>query len=171
MTGIIVISTDPSIAETSDSPYMGIQYAIGDVGVADSAENFNPTTLIARVGKYFHNHYAIEGRMAIPLKDDTKTISGTNVSVGLFGLLGVYGAAHLNLWKRNSVYGIAGLSMVKADVESISANVSDSDIGISYGIGADVDVGMTVLNIEYISYSDETNFDFDALALGLKIIF
>jgi hypothetical protein len=171
MTGIIVISSDASMAETSDSPYMGIQYAIGDIGVAETSETFNPTTLVARVGKYFRNHYAIEGRMAIPLSDDTKTISGTNTTVGLFSLLGVYGTAHLNLWKRNSVYGIAGLSLVKGKVESSNTNVSDSDIGISYGIGADIGIGKTVLNIEYISYSDETNFDLNALGLGLKIIF
>ena len=171
MAGIIVISSDASMAETSDSPYMGIQYAIGDIGVADTSETFNPTTLVARVGKYFHNHYAIEGRMAIPLNDDTKTISGTNTTVGLFSLFGVYGAAHLNLWKRNSIYGIAGLSLVKGEIDSLSTNKSDSDIGISYGIGADIGSGRTVLNIEYISYSDDTSFDFDALGLGLKIIF
>lgn len=169
--GIFTIHPNTSMAETSDSPYMGIQYVTGEISVADSSEDFNPTTLIARVGKYFRNYFAIEGRMAIPLGDDTKTISGTETTVELFGLVGVYGVAHLNLWKRYSAYGIAGLSLVKGEVQTSSSSDSDSDIGISYGIGADISLGKTVLNIEYISYTDDTNFDFDALGLGLKFIF
>ena len=51
------------------------------------------------------------------------------------------------------------------------ASDSDSQLGLSYGVGTDIDVGVTVLNIEYMSYLDDDNFDFDALGVGLKIIF
>ena len=150
---------------------MGIQYAIGDVSVDTLSEEFNPTTLVARVGKYFHDHYSVEGRMAFPLQDDTKTVSGGNASVELFRMLGVYGTAHVTLWQRYMFYGIAGLSQVKGEVESSTFNKSDSDLGISYGIGMDIGIGKTAVNFEYISYSDESNFDFSALGLGLKIVF
>ena len=160
-----------SIAETNDSPYMGMQYAFGDIGVADLSESFEPTTLVGRVGRYFRKHYAVEGRIAFPLRDDTKTISGTETSVGLFGLLGAYGAAHLNLGERFSFYGIAGLTLAALEIGTPVASDSDSKLGLSYGIGADIDVGITILNIEYISYLDDESFDFDALGIGLKIIF
>lgn len=152
---------------------MGIQYAIGNVSVDTLSEKFNPTTLVARVGKNYHGNYSLEGRIAFPLHDDEKTVSGNNTSVELFGLLGVYGTAHVTFWQRYTVYGIAGLSMVKGEVESSSFNKSDSDFGISYGIGMDIGIGMgkTAVNFEYISYSDEPDFDFSALGLGLKIVF
>ena len=72
---------------------------------------------------------------------------------------------------RFSFYGIAGLSLVAGEIESASLNKSDSDFGISYGAGIDIGTGKSVLNIEYMSYTDDSNFDFDTLALGLKIIF
>ncbi len=167
----IALSPYTPEAEANDSPYMGINYAFGDVGVADLSETFEPTTLVGRVGKYFRKHFAYEGRIAFPVHDDTKTISGTDTSLGLFGLLGAYGAAHLNLGNRLSFYGIAGVSLVSGEIGTPVASDSDSHIGLSYGAGADIDVGLTVMNIEYISYSDESNFDFDALSLGLKILF
>lgn len=169
--GFIVIFPNTLIAETNNSPYLGIQYAVGDVGVNDLSENFNPTTLIGRVGRYFNDHYAVEGRIAFPLRDDQKTTAGGDASIGLFGLLGVYGAAHLNLGKRFSFYGIAGLSLVAGEIESAALKKSDSDFGLSYGVGADIGLGSIILNIEYISYTDDSNFDFDALGLGVKIVF
>jgi opacity protein-like surface antigen len=169
--GFIVISPDTLIAETNNSPYLGIQYALGDVGVSDLSESFSPTTLIGRVGRYFNDHYAIEGRFAFPVRDDQKTTAGGDVSVGLFGLVGAYGAAHLNLGKRFSFYGIAGLSLVKGEIESAFMKKSGSELQLSYGIGADIGLGSSILNIEYFSYSDDSNFDFDALGLGIKIVF
>lgn len=167
----IALSPHITHAEANDSPYLGIQYAFGDIGVADLSENFEPTTLVGRVGRYFRKHYAFEGRIAFPVSDDTKTISGTETSVGLFGLLGAYGAAHLNLGNRFSFYGIGGLTLAALERGTPVASDSDSKLGLSYGVGADIDVGLTVLNIEYMSYLDDDNFDFDALGVGLKIIF
>lgn len=167
----IVPFPSAAIADTGDTPYIGVQYVFGNAGVADLSETFEPTTLVARVGRYFKKHYALEGRIAFPVHDDSKTISGTDTSVGLFGLLGGYGAARINLGERFSFYGIGGLSLVAWKVGTPVASDSSSDLGLSYGIGTDIDVGMTILNIEYMSYLDDDNFDFDALALGLKIEF
>lgn len=170
-TGFIVLSPDTLIAETNNSPYLGIQYALGDVGVSDLSESFSPTTLIGRVGRYFTDHYAVEGRIAFPVHGDQKTTAGGDVSVGLFALVGAYGTAQLNLGKRFSFYGIAGLSLVKGEIESATLSQSDSEFELSYGVGTDIRLGSSILNIEYISYSDDSNFDFDALGLGLKIVF
>jgi opacity protein-like surface antigen len=167
----IALSPYISEAEANDSPYLGIQYAFADIGVADLSESFEPTTLVGRVGRYFRKHYAFEGRIAFPVSDDTKIISGTETSVGLFGLLGAYGAAHLNLGSRFSFYGIAGLTLAALQRGTPVASDSDSKLGLSYGVGADIDAGITVLNIEYMSYLDDDNFDFDALGVGIKIIF
>ena len=89
----IVIFPDTLIAETNNNPYLGIQYAVGDVGVNDLSGNFNPTTLIGRAGRYFNDHYAFEGRIAFPVSDDQKTTADGDATVDLFWLLGAYGAA------------------------------------------------------------------------------
>lgn len=167
----IVIFPDTLIAETNNSPYLGVQYALGDVGVNDLSENFNPTTLIGRVGRYFNDHYAVECRIAFPMQDDQKSTAGGDAVIDLFGLLGAYGTAHFNAGKRFSFYGIAGLSLVAGEIESASLRKSDSDFGLSYGVGADIGLGGNILNIEYISYTDDPNYDFNALGLGVKIVF
>lgn len=160
-----------AIAETSDSPYLGIQYAIGDASVPELNQTFAPTTLIGRVGRHYRKHFAFEGRIAFPLHDDSKVVAGTDTSVGLFGLLGGYGAARLTLRERYSFYGIAGMSLVAWEIGRPVDTDSRSDFELSYGFGADIDVGMTILNIEYFSYTDDEEFDFDTLGLGLKIVF
>ena len=109
--------------------------------------------------------------MAIPVRDDSKTMSGASTKVGLFGILGVYGTARVTLKKRYSIYGIAGLSLVSSEVAVSNIDRSDTYTGISYGAGVDIGSGRNTFNIEYISYLDEPSFDFDAFALGLKLIF
>ena len=160
-----------AIAETDNSPYMGIQYAIGDASIDDQPESFSPTTLVARVGKYFRSHYSLEGRLAIPLQDDTGTTPAGDTTVGLFGVFGAYATARMTLLKRYSLYGIAGVSAVSWEVEVASVERSDTDIGFSYGAGLDIGFGRSALNIEYLSYLDATDFDLDAFALGLTITF
>ncbi|UCB56219.1 MAG: outer membrane beta-barrel protein [Thiotrichales bacterium] len=168
--GLIVLFADHAAADTDDSPYLGIQYAFGNVGVDTLSTDFNPTTLVARVGKFFHRSYSVEGRIAFPLQDDTKTVSGNDATVGLFGLLGAYGTARLN-WQRYSIYGIAGLSLVEGEIKVSSTTQSDSELGISYGAGLDIRFGGTLVNLEYLSYLDESSFDFDALGIGVTIVF
>ena len=173
LTTACLVVTPPgiAIAETDTSPYIGIQYATGDVRIDGDSGSFSPTTLVARVGKYYRKHYSLEGRLGIPLRDDSKATSAGETNVGLFGIFGVYGTARVTLLERYSIYGIAGISAISGEVEVSSADRSDTDTGISYGAGMDIGFGNSALNLEYISYLDESSFDFDAFALGLKITF
>ena len=95
--GVTAITPNALAAETDNNPYMGIQYAFGDVGVNDLSQNFDPTTLVGRVGRYFRDHYAIEGRIAFPVRDDSKTTAGGDATVGLFGLLAPT-ARRISIW-------------------------------------------------------------------------
>ena len=168
---LVAASPVTARAETASSAYMGIQYAIGDASIDDQPESFSPTTLVARVGKYYRSHYSLEGRLAIPLQDDTATTSAGDTTVGLFGIFGAYGTARMTLLKRYSLYGIAGFSAVSWEVEVASVERSDTDVGFSYGAGIGIGFGRSALNIEYLSYLDETEFDLDAFSLGLTITF
>ena len=152
---LVAVSPVMAIAETDNSPYMGI----------------SPTTLVARVGRYYRSHYSLEGRLAIPLQDDTGTTPAGDTTVGLFGVFGAYGTARMTLLKRYSLYGIAGVSAVSWEVEVSNVGRSDTDIGFSYGAGLDIGFGRSALNIEYLSYLDATDFELDAFALGLTITF
>lgn len=169
--GLIAVSPCASTADPDAGPYLGIQYSIGDITLDDQTESFSPTTLVLRAGQFFRDHYSLEGRMAVPLSDDNKTISGASTTVGLFSMLGVYGTARVTLKKRYSVYAIAGLSLVSKEVAVSNMDRSDTDTGISYGAGMDIGSGGAKFNLEYISYLDESDFDFDAFALGLTLVF
>ena len=168
---LIALSPCASITDTDAGPYLGMQYVTGDITLDDQPESFSPTTLIVRAGQPFRDHYSLEGRMAVPLSDDSKTISGASTTVGLFSMLGVYGTARATLKKRYSVYAIAGLSLVSNEVAVSNVDRSDTITGISYGAGMDIGSGGTKFNLEYISYLDESSFDYDAFAFGVAFVF
>ena len=163
----------PSIAATDGSPYLGMQYAITDVIPGNVSDEFNPTTLVALGGKSLYRNFAVEGRFAIPLKDDTKSVSGTETSVGLFSIAGLYGVGQVKLGNRLGLYALAGLSYVKYDIKTPRSTNSISDTGVSYGLGADIGTGYGDLafNIEYMVYLDKSGIEVNALALGFKLVF
>ena len=162
-----------SIAGPDGSPYLGFQYALGEFNIDNPSGEFNPTTLVASAGKYFHDNFSFQGRIGFPVKDDTKSISGVETTVGLFNLLGFYGAGHYNLGKTSSVYALAGVSFVEAEIEVSSTTDSGSEIGLSYGVGADIGIGFekTTLNIEYMAYLNKSGLEINAIGLGLKVVF
>lgn len=168
---LVCLSTVLSGAEVDGRPYLGIQYAVADISLDPQSDSFRPTTLIARAGKYFHNHFSAEGRIAFPLRDDSQSIPAGDLSVGLFSIFGGYGTAQVTFGERFTVYGIAGFSMVAGEIDRAGIDQSDTEIGLSYGAGLDFAFGSSALNLEYISYLDKSEFDFDALAIGLKILF
>ena len=161
--------------------YAGIQYASFDATVEDLPMDLSPTGLIGRLGSNVDENFSVEGRLGLGLSDDTITatdgINTASLSLELDTLIGVYGLGHVMLNESSSIYALIGFTKVDGTLSASltgfgSGSVSEDESGLSYGIGADIDVGNNVsLNIEYVQYLNKSDFEMSALSAGVKFGF
>lgn len=172
MFSCLTIATSSAVADNTDKTYFGVQYAIGTYS-EDGFDDINPTALVGRFGKYFNDNFALEGRLGIGVQDDSINIFGTDVSLEIDTMLGIYGIGHLNLNETSSVYGLVGLTRAEATVSIPGfGSESNDDTGLSFGVGANIGVSNTVaLNVEYTQYLNKSDFDFSALSFGAVFSF
>ena len=147
--------------------YVGLQYAITTYS-EDGSSDINPTALIARFGTYTTENFSIEGRYGVGLTDDTiAVISGVPINIEIDSIMGLYGVVHSDVSADASFYALLGFSKVDltatANIPGLgSVSVDNSDSGVSFGAG--LDIGR--LNIEFIQYLSETDYDFTAISFG-----
>jgi len=158
-------------AASAGQVYGGLQYARSTYQ-EDGFEELHPSALVARLGKYFHDAFALEGRFGLGVQDDSIGVLGIDVSLEIDSMLGVYGVGHLALNQTSSVYGILGITRGEATASAPGVSQSADKSDLSYGVGADIGLGgNTALNIEYVSYLDKSDAEFSAVALGVKFMF
>jgi len=153
-------------AETGEA-YAGFQYASGSYSEAAS-QALNPTLLMGRLGKYINDWFSLEGRVGAGIEDDSLNFPGTDISLNIDSVIGVYGLGHIDLNQVASVYGLLGVTRAEATVSSpgLIPN-SEDEAGLSFGVGADLDIGNRIsMNIEYLQYLNKSNFDFSAIGVG-----
>lgn len=162
----------PVISDNTGKTYAGVQYAIGTYN-EDGFEEINPTALIGRYGKYINDGFSLEGRFGIGLQDDSINIFGTDVSLKLDTLFGIYGVGHVSINATSSVYGLIGFTQAEATVSAPGfTSESDDESGLSFGVGANISVGNDVaLNIEYTQYLNKSDFDLSAIGIGATFSF
>lgn len=83
---------------------------------------------------------------------------------------------HLPVASNFDLYGALGVTSgevnVTASVAGTSATETNSDSGLSYGIGANIRLfDAAALNIEYMHYLSESDYDISALSAGLTFTF
>jgi outer membrane immunogenic protein len=180
LAGTWLLASQPGVADTSAENYAGLQYGVADYSEDGISKSYSPDALLLRVGKYLNPNLTIEGRLGTGLNSDTQFLpefgtSGLDVKMELDLILGVYAAGHFNLTESASLYALVGISRVEADVtvpQFPAAKKSDDNTDLSYGVGAEIGIANNLaLNVEYMQYLDESNFDLSALALGVTVRF
>lgn len=174
----LLLVTGTGVAGTEGEYYFGLQYAEGDYEEDGISETFNPTLLVGRFGRFFTPNFSIEGRLGFDQDDDTQNLSefgNRDATLELERLYGLYGTGHINITESSSIYGVLGFSEVKGttSIPSIPGLEStEENSSVSYGIGADIGIGSSwALNIEYIRYLDDDDFDLDAASIGATFSF
>ncbi|MFC1589582.1 porin family protein [Pseudomonadota bacterium] len=176
----LMFVTQAGMAASSDEYYFGIQYGIGDYDEDGLSNSFSPTALMARVGLNVNSNLSVEGRLGFGLQDDTQFLaelggSGLDAQYELDSIIGVYALGHVDLAESSSIYGLLGVSRVKANAnvpEFPAARNCSSDSSFSYGVGADFGISDNVaLNIEYTQYLNKSNADLGLIALGATFSF
>jgi len=151
-------------AQTPGEQYAKVQVAISDV------DGFNDNGL-ALVGTYGMNlgrtmpNFSVEGEITLTIDDPEFSAFGETFEVSYYTLAG-YGVYTLPVSQSFSLYGRAGVLYEDVTVEIPTpfgtVEESDSDIGLSFGIGANVAMGRTTDFTAGITIIDEDITHFSA---------
>jgi len=168
-----LLASTAAIADIqAGSTYVGGQIAQANYDVS-GAPDFEPTVIVARIGHFFVDNFAVEARLGTGLSDDTNRIFGTNVSVEIDYVFGVYGVGYLPLGDTPlSLYGLAGFTRGKATASALGVSESESDSDFSFGVGLQANFTPQVTgHVEYMSYLDKSDYDVTALGVGINFHF
>ena len=178
LTSLMFLVTGTGVAGTEGEYYIGLHYAEGDYDEDGISETFNPTMLIGRFGRFITPNFSIEGRLGFDQDDDTQNLpefGNRDFTLELERLYGIYGTGHLNITESSSIYAVLGFSEVKGttSIPSIPGLEStEENSSVSYGIGADIGIGGSwALNLEYIRYLDDDEFELDVTNIGATYSF
>lgn len=178
LTSSMFLVTGTGVAGTEGQYYIGLNYAEGDYEEDGISETFNPTMLVGRFGRFITPNFSIEGRLGFDQDDDTQSLpefGNRDFALELDSLYGIYGTGHFNLTESSSIYAVLGFSRVKgtASIPSIPGLEStEKNSSVSYGIGTDIGIGSNwALNVEFIRYLDDDEFDLDATNIGATFRF
>ena len=178
LTSSIFLGTGAGVAGTEGEYYIGLQYADGDYEEDGISEAFNPTLLVGRFGRFITPNFSIEGRLGFDQDDDTQSLpefGNRDFTLELERLYGIYGTGHLDITESSSIYGVLGFSEVKGTTSITSfpgIESTENNSSVSYGIGADIGIGSSwVLNLEYIRYLDDDEFELDVTNIGATYSF
>lgn len=157
--------------------YAGVNYAQTDYKQS-GFPTVSPTALVFKLGKELNPNLAIEGRLGIGLSDDSVGIDlGIPVTVGLDidNFYGVYLKGRLPIGTVTP-YGLIGWTKGKLTATvaggGISVSGSDSDSGVSYGLGVDFPVGKTTaINLEYAQLLKGDGYKINGISVGLAFRF
>lgn len=174
--GSLLISTS-SLAGQGQT-YFGAGYHMGTYDES-GYPNANPTALGIRGGMYFVPNVAVEGRFALGLSDDTVRVfvPGTgyvDIDLKLENAISLFVKADLPVAPTAKLYGLIGFTQAetKAKARGYPVSVSNSDSGLSYGVGVEVGVNNGIyIGAEYIMYINESDYDYTGINIGVTRVF
>jgi hypothetical protein len=157
-------------AQAQNEQYAKAQLAIADVDGFDNG--------VALVGTYgltmpeVHPNFSVEGELSVSVSDPETSVAGNTLSVSYYTLAG-YGVYTHPVTPDFSLYGRGGILYEDVEAEYYHPLVgkvsdSDSDIGFSFGLGANVaatktldfTAGLTVIESDITHFSAGAHFRF-----------
>ncbi len=152
--------------------YYGIGYHMGSYeenGVPEA----NPDAIAFRAGGYLNQVIALEARLALGITDDTvRTNTNNSVDVELDTALSVFIKADVPMTPFVNAYGLLGLTRGEIEVIAGSLTASESETGLSYGLGIEGEINRrTYLSVEYVLYLDEDAFEYTGINFGITTRF
>lgn len=136
----------------------------------DSGEGFKAdfTTLGGQLGYLINDNFAVEGRLAFGVKDDTVNMYGYHVKVKLDNYVGIYAVPQVPLSDNISLYGLLGWNKVKVKASYMGSSDSGSDSSLAFGAGIKMPVADNAnLYLEYAKLASDTK----SLTFGVNFKF
>jgi len=180
LAGLLISVAESGMASSENKMYVGLQYGVGEYSESGVSEDFETSTLMGRIGYNINSNFSIEGRLGTSLEDDEHflpelCICGSDVTLEVDSIIGIYGRGHYDLSEYFSIYGVLGASQVKATVslsDFPNADNTETESSASFGLGVDIAFSKQwAFNIEYIRYLDKDDFDLDIASAGVTFGF
>jgi len=165
---VIIATLFGASAAMAANPYAGVYGGVGyHMGSADfsGGPTLNPTGLEFKAGKYFMPNVAVEGQILVGTGSDNYF----GVDLKLKHMLSIFVRGDLALSPTIRGYGLLGLSSGELEASAPGlGSASQTDSGLSYGIGAEFDLGNSFsITGEYVSYLSVTDYDYSGVNIGV----
>ncbi|HET8708505.1 MAG TPA: porin family protein [Pseudomonadales bacterium] len=179
--GALLLSAGSAFAEGS---YVGANYLASKVEF--DSDSFDSSQLFVRFGADLTENFGAEIRAGFGLSSDSVSYGTSDADAKLElkvdRFVGFYGTVSAPVTPNFKPYLILGYTDVKLSADISFNNVpgygtgsvseSDSDSGLSYGVGTDIKLSDKVsLNGEYMQYYDEDDVKLSGIAIGAKMAF
>lgn len=152
--------------------YYGIGYHMGSYENSGVPEA-DIGAIAFRAGGYLNQVIALEARLALGISDDTvRTSAINNVDVELDTAVSAFIKADVPMTAFVNAYGLLGLTRGEIETSSTGLTASDSETGLSYGLGIEGEINRrTSLSFEYIQLLDEDTFEYSVINIGITTRF
>lgn len=172
MTGVLALGISTSaLAELPGPNYAGIDY-MHTTYAQETLDEANPSAMGIRVGRQLMPIFAVEGRAATGISDDTIDIGGLASDLEIDSLLAALLRGELPLTAVTSLYVLAGISRAELSASTTGVGLQDAESGFSWGGGVAFSAPRgTAVTIEYVRFLDEDTFEFSGLNLGVHVGF
>ncbi|MEX0729211.1 MAG: porin family protein [Aquisalimonadaceae bacterium] len=129
----------------------------------DGGSGWSDIGIRGKLGAKIAQQVSLEGHLATGGSDRA---NGTTLE--LDELYGLFVRGDIPISRYAGLYGLVGYSTLKVS----AFGGSDTDSGVSFGVGGDFKVSNdTSLNIDWIRYIGETDYEYSALSLGARWLF
>ena len=180
LSSVLVTSLVSSSFAFAEGPkkggYMGLNYSAAPLDIDGIDDELDLGALVAKAGAQITPYVAAEFRAGFGVQDDELTAGVVSFKSELDYLVGAY--MLLGLPNSSPVYPYAVVGASKAEFtfelsDGFSTlSGSDSETGLSYGVGANIEISDEVLiNGEYIQYFDEEDFELSGINVGATFRF
>lgn len=128
----------------------------------------NLSAFSGRLGKYFNEYFAFEGRLGFGNDSKSADRSGRSVDVTFDNFVGLYGKFHPAWMEQVGPYGLVGFSRVEAtEKDRIFFPIPYDATGMTVGFGVDFFVSEYIaVNAEWVQLVDKGGFSAHTLQAG-----
>jgi len=173
VSAVLALNTTQARPIHEGTPYLGIQHSSLSLTADRTISSASPDMVDLRAGYFLFDYMALEARYGTGVKNDrlVRADQGrTKVSVDRYA--GAYGAFHFPFATTSSVYLFGGLSHFEAEFEREDETFEDSDEGLSWGFGYQINTGDQFgLNLEYSRFLDESGYRVVGYTVGAQVYF
>ena len=151
-------------ATPANTTYFGVDYLLAsyDETGFPTAE---PSALRLKFGQYFADNVAAEVQLSMGVSDDTVV----GIALEIDNIISILARGELPISDSANFYGMIGFSSAELTASVPGFALSGSDSGLSYGVGFDFSIAKdTFINLDYMSYLDESAYDLTGISIGIK---
>jgi len=136
---------------------------------------YNPIAMRAKLGAIvfpdLEPMFSFESQFGFGISNDTNTINGVNVTLGVSYYIGLYARASQEIADFVSVYGLLGVAVAQLNGENFFVK-DDTGSSLSYGLGAIFNAPLDIgVNVEIMQLVSSDSFDIFMASLGASYKF